>query len=82
MQPLAPGVTTALVSGGWAEKPEGRLLSLTVLLLCQSFDFCCWPPLREDTQLGYTDLGHSTGQPFKLLYAAVSLLLQCSVLNF
>lgn len=41
MQPLALEVTTALVAGGRADKPEGRLLPLSVLLLCLSFDFCC-----------------------------------------
>lgn len=34
MQSLALEVTTALVAGGWADKPEGRLLSLSILLLC------------------------------------------------
>lgn len=50
MHSLALEVTTALGAGGWADKPEGRLLSLSLLLFCS--EFCCWPPLKEDTQPG------------------------------
>lgn len=63
MQSLALKVTTALAAGGWADKPEGRLLSLSVLQLW--FEFCCWPPLQGDTQPGWTDLRHDTWQPSK-----------------
>lgn len=74
MQPLALEVTTVLVAGGWTDWLAGRLLSLSV--------FCCWPSLKEDTLLGYTDLKCDTYHPFKLSHIAMSHLLQRAVLNF